>query len=171
VIEPAVFPGYHREIRFAILTLDGKGLPSYGNCSLVLREDMIEYRASVFEENSVFFALRHGVLPPGQDPATVDVDSPKGYRAGWDCRGELAVAKLHDQLKPDTTPDGFADLIAKKGKTTTEDEFIEVHIFGPVTIRTCQRVTINPKGRKPAKSIIRALEKQLAKYSIPLENP
>ena len=51
-MDEALFPHYKDYIRFAALCLDDKGLINYGECSLVLRNDMIEHRATVFEENS-----------------------------------------------------------------------------------------------------------------------
>ena len=59
--DAALFPGYREHIRFAALTLDTNGLTNYGECSLIIREDMIAHRASVFEENSVIWMDRHGI--------------------------------------------------------------------------------------------------------------
>ena len=49
--DDALFPGYKEQIRFAALSLDGKGLSSYGECTLILRDHMIAHRASVLEGN------------------------------------------------------------------------------------------------------------------------
>ena len=53
VIDGVIFPGYHDKIRFAALTLNGRGLSGYGPCALILREDRIARRTTVFEENSI----------------------------------------------------------------------------------------------------------------------
>lgn len=63
--DEALFPEFRKEIRFAALTLDGAGLPRFGECFLVLRTEMIAHRASVFEENSVLFFSKH--FKPGLD--------------------------------------------------------------------------------------------------------
>src|SRR6185295_8695203 len=72
VADEAIFPGYKEAIRFAALTLDGEGVASYGGqepegfCFLVLRNQMIAHRASVFEDNSTVVFERHGrPVPPG----------------------------------------------------------------------------------------------------------
>ena len=53
-----VFPSYNHEIGFAALSLDGKGVLSYGRCSLVLKSIAIARRATVFWENTVEFCNR-----------------------------------------------------------------------------------------------------------------
>lgn len=76
----ALFPDFEEQITFAALSLDGTGLSNYGSCSIVLRNDMIAHRASVFEENSVTFTERHRV-------AMKKGKVPHGYRAPWADRG------------------------------------------------------------------------------------
>lgn len=57
VVEAWLFPGYGKEIRYAALALDGRGLSSYGNGDVVvkLKNDAVAIRASVLEENSYQF--------------------------------------------------------------------------------------------------------------------
>lgn len=69
----ALFPDFEEHITFVALSLDGAGLSNYGACSIVLRNDMIAHRASVFEENSVLFTERHRV-------AMKKGKVPHGYR-------------------------------------------------------------------------------------------
>ena len=45
-----LFPGYSDNIQFALLTLNERGSPHYGEICLVLKEGTISNRASVFEE-------------------------------------------------------------------------------------------------------------------------
>ncbi|MDP2997230.1 MAG: hypothetical protein Q8N47_07065 [Bryobacterales bacterium] len=87
-----LFPHYRDKIRFAALSLDGRGATRWGECSLMLREMPIEDRTTVFEENSVNFALKRtlGVAKP-----TV----PPGHRAVWDRRDQLAASKLEHTLR------------------------------------------------------------------------
>jgi len=61
IVDEALFPYYKKHIRFAALSLDDKGLINWGECSLVLRDDMIAHRATVFEENSILFVGKHHI--------------------------------------------------------------------------------------------------------------
>ena len=75
-------------IRFGSLTLDGNGLPHYGECYWILHTDLISHRTSLFEENTVTFCQTHNTQ------GSNDFNLPKGYRAKWEEAGKLAVAKL-----------------------------------------------------------------------------
>lgn len=149
VVDHAMFGDYRREIRFAALSLDERGLASYGECFWVLRDDMIAHRASVFEENSVMFMVKRKI-------SIVEIDDlPKGYRAAWGERGKLCGAKLAERIDPDTRDDAFPGILLSKGKTSESDDFVEVHIGGPMTARAFEKVV---QLRKPRR---RALAKKL----------
>lgn len=68
-----LFPYYEEHIHFAALSLNGRGAWGWGICSLTLRDEHIEERATVLEENSVHFWRKHLKTPDG--------DLPPGYRA------------------------------------------------------------------------------------------
>ena len=144
--DEALFPGARESIRFAALSLDGLGLPHYGDCSFVLQESMIAHRASVYEENSAISMKKHAYEPP------------PGHRATWEERGKLCVAKLGREVESTTTPAEFPGLLLQAGAIPEEDRFVEVHIWGPMTIRTMERavVTAPRKGQKSAYSAIGA---------------
>jgi hypothetical protein len=149
-----LFPAYKKDIRFGALSLDGRGLMSYGDCSIVLRDDMIAHRASAFEENSALFVERH------------KFKVPKGYRAVWAERGILAVAKLFKTIDSATTPDKYSRILLNPGVTSEADDFIEVHIFGPMTVLTMERVVvIAPQASKRA-TIQRAIRSNLTKHNV-----
>ena len=84
--DAALFSGFQEEIRFGVVSLDGLGALNYGRCFLVLREDMIAHRATVFESNVVLWLKQHA---KSLDDLT---DLPPGYRATWEQRSEIAVA-------------------------------------------------------------------------------
>jgi hypothetical protein len=128
IADEALFPGYKEEIRFAALSLDGAGLSSYGDCSFVLRDDMIAHRASVFEENSTVFMKRHAYEPPA------------GHRAAWGERGKLCVAKLAGRIRPGMPEAQFPGILLRTGTTSAEDDFVEVHIWGPMSLRAVERI-------------------------------
>lgn len=157
VVDEKLFPYYKNHIRFAALSLNGRGLNHYGDCFFVLKEDMIAHRATVFEENSVVFMQRT------QLPVTAKL--PPGYRAIWQDRGHLAVAKLAAAIHPGMTVADFPALLLSDGANPEDDQFIEVHIYGTLSIRSIAAVSQRTKG-----SVVRhkALQQKLAKWGIPL---
>jgi hypothetical protein len=158
--DTVLFPNYKEQMRFGALSLDGRGLPNYGECSIVLREKMIADRASVFEENSALFVERHDIKISRKP------NLPKGYRATWAERAKLGVAKLHGKIDSATTPDKYSQILLKPGASSGDDDFIEAHIFGPMTVLTMERViVIVPQASKRA-TITRAIKSKLAKHNV-----
>lgn len=133
--EVAIF-GYKNvpEIRYAALSTDGQGLTNYkdGECFIHLRDEMIGHRATVFEENNVLFHLKN----QGPDYP------PPGHMATWENRHRLCVVKLHDKIANGLANPDFAAILLKNGATTADDDFVEVHIFGPMTRRTFSKVVV-----------------------------
>jgi hypothetical protein len=167
VAEEALFPGYKEDIRFAALTLDDRGLASYGRCFFTLRPSMTAHRTTVFEENDVLFVKKRNLL------FSQLVDFPKGFRATWDDRGKLCLAKLGGAIQPSMTSADFAGLILRPGATTADDDFVEVHVWGPITIRAIEKVALldAEKGRA-AQAKRRAWGEKLRKqYGVILEGP
>jgi len=154
----ALFPGYEKHIRFAALSLDGVGLTEFGECSMVLRDDMVAHRASVFEDNSAALMEIHH-------------KEPTGYRATWAERSKLCAAKLGGELQPDTSPSEFPRILLYQKSEHEESRFVEVHIWGSMSVRTVGRVLlIRSRGRrKPRKAFELALRDQLAKVGLTLE--
>lgn len=157
IADATLFPLYEKRIRFAALTLDGIGVRNYGDCSLLLREDLVADRTTVFEENSARFVRDRGPrLPPGR-------------RATWDQRSWLCVAKLASAIHTGTTPNDFPGLLLHQGATLEDDRFVEVHIWGSLTARTCERAIVVPKGKKPGQAFRKALRWRLAAVGVELE--
>ena len=134
-----VFPFYQKDIRFAALSLDGRGVPSYGQCSLVLTSIAIAARTTVFWENTVDFCNR--VCPVQKDPI------PPGYRAPWPMRAKLAAAKAEPLLDRHATSDEFSRILLDG------DRFVEVNIHGPFNRHSFDRLLIP----KPSKTYDRAM--------------
>lgn len=109
--DTVLFPGYKKDMRFAALSLNGIGLSNYGSCSIALRDEMIAHRASVFEENSALFMERHEIKISRRP------NLPKGYRAAWDERALLCVAKLSQKIDSATHSDEYSELLLKQGVT------------------------------------------------------
>jgi hypothetical protein len=165
VTDEALFPGQKEKIHFAALTLDAVGVLNYGACQMTLRTPMIAHRASVFEENTVVFMEKHQVKLTEAPAAAV------GFRAPWADRAKVCVAKLADEIKPATTPAMHASLLVHQGATPAEDRFVEIHAWGPMTIRSFEHVVfLRSKDRKKLhKSDERALQAQLAKLGVGFE--
>lgn len=161
--DDALFPGYKQHIRFAALSLDRIGLYNYGECSLVLRDDMIAHRASVFEENSVVWMAKHQIQIPEAN------NLPKGYRAAWSERAKLAVPKLADKIQPTTQPHSYPGLLLQQGTNSEEDQFIEVHIWGPITARTFEHVIVKQPQRRASGVILKALREKLRTAGVKME--
>jgi len=76
--EIAPFGDRNREhIHYAALSLTDLGLTgsAYGECHILLREEMIAHRTSAFEENSPVFMKRHKITVWEAGKL------PKGYRS------------------------------------------------------------------------------------------
>jgi hypothetical protein len=129
-------------IRYAALSLDGRGLSSYGTCFVKLRESHIAHRASVLESNTFDFLE---TIAPGQE-------LPLGYRSNWTDRHKVAVAKCVDEIKPASTAADFGEIILKSNGNRAEDEFIEVHIFGTFDMGAVEsvRIAMGPRNRSEA---------------------
>ena len=90
---------------------------------------MIAHRCSCFEENTAVFWKNNKEFPLGK-------------RSDWDNRYKLCVTKLGGQIDKTSQASDFPRILLCKGKTPLDDNFIECEIFGPITARTLQSVTI-----------------------------
>ena len=103
--ESALFPNFHEDILFACLSLNNRGVAAYGPYTMVLRENLIAHRTSVFQENLLTLSRRLGLLL--HEPV------PPGYRAEWAHRHTLAKAKLHSDIDANTSELDFSAHSAK----------------------------------------------------------
>jgi hypothetical protein len=154
IADEALFLGYREHIRFAALSMDGQGLSSYGECSFVLRDRMIGHRASIYEENSAVSMKKHGYKPPA------------GHRATWPERARLCVAKLAGMIHSRTSRSLFAQLLLKTGKTSRKDRFVEVHVWGPMTVRSIERILVKKQRRQAS---VKSLRDRLKAFGVELE--
>jgi hypothetical protein len=130
------FCGFEKDIRFAALSLDGRGLPYWGECFIVLRTELIAHRASLLQENSVLWMKRY--------LSKFDFSKlPRGHIATWEDRKKLAVAKLGYRLEPKMAVSEFATILMEGAGQ--DADFVEVHVWGPMTRRTCERVLLARK--------------------------
>jgi len=159
-VDSLLFPHYHSEIRFAALSIDGRGMTGYGGLVLVLSDVAIRLRSTVFEKNAIQFCREHQVVAGG--PA------PWGYRAEWGERGTLAAAKLHATIASATTKDQFAGILMDQSGSTTAD-FVEVHIYGPLHRRAIARVAGKEPQRRADQVLLRSVKAKLKEIGVPFE--
>lgn len=81
-----------------------------------------EASATLLEENSYGFVLRHRLLADG--------DIPRGFRALWEDRHKLVVAKLASRIHARTRTDAFPQIVLYSDGDRANDEFVEVHFYG-----------------------------------------
>ena len=137
--ESTINPHFFDQINFACLSLDGIGTSGYGDYHITLKDKLVERRTTVFEENPFVFCERHRIIA-GNAP-------PFGYRATWEKRGLLAMAKLQHNLSGTTTRDQFPGILVQRGAALGCGDFIEAHIYGPLHRATIERV-IGPRPRR-----------------------
>ena len=153
-IDGLFYGGYGEEIIYGALTLNNKGLESYGNCRVILNEDSIKSRSSTLEENSFIFVKTHNIK-------FYTINIPAGYRSTWHNKLKLAVAKLHSKLSYGNVEKDFTDMVLLSTGDKNTDEFIELHIYKELTKLAVKFIFV-PKpinNRKDAISV-RAIEEK-----------
>jgi len=133
-IEGLLFGSLASNIRYAALSIGNKGLTSYGECTMILKDVALKPSATVLESNSYKFVGVHKL----RSEDTI----PPGYRATWENRHLLATAKLAKIVaaaQPSLTAAEI--LIFSEGNRET-DEFIEIHIWGPFGDQAIEAVAL-----------------------------
>jgi hypothetical protein len=156
--DATLFPGYFEKLRCATLSMDDTGAASYGGARagfIIFREAMIAHRTTVFEMNATLWA-QNNVKSNDQN-----ITIPRGYRATWQDRGRLAVAKLASQICAGASIDEMARLVVVQADSSTEEQFIEVHICGQMTRKTIESVTMKRSTRRGRSAEQMILEAQL----------
>ncbi len=152
------------DIRFAALTLDDFGPSSYGDFHLHLREDMIAHRSTVFHTNSALFPERYtGIMPR--------TGLPSGFRATWQDRHLLCLAKLASKINSGTNQQDYGKILLTQDEDPRKEEFVEVHVWGSVTIRTVGQVVVrkNRLGRAGTGARGKKLLQDLGTYGVVLK--
>ncbi len=158
-VDSLLFPYYAEHIHFGSLSIDLTGISTYGNYSMVLKELAIRDRATVFEENSIMFIKKRRIV--AGDPL------PLGYRTTWMNRSSLALAKLGKRLTPTTVGAEFPKLLATSD--TTDPDFIEVHIYGPIHRRAIEHFSGPQPRQKADKVLLRSACRKLREIGATVE--
>ena len=135
-VDAKIHPGYEKDIIYAALSPDGRGLTGYGEITLQLREDAVERRASVLRENAFDFYERYHL-------GDRDAQETPGWRSVWADRALLGVAHLEALLTPALSPRALPELVLSVGATRRDDHFVEVHIFDPLSWQMLASATLD----------------------------
>ena len=84
-------------------------------------------------------------------------EPPHGFRATWDDRGRLAIAKLHSKLASGMIDSDFAAVLMELKGDAADCDFAEVHIYGKLHLRLIESV----EGPLPTDKHERALWKSV----------
>ncbi len=159
--ESTINPLYFEKINCTALSLDGFGVLWWGEYSMAFKELHIASRATVFEENPFLFCGRHRVIA-GRRP-------PLGYRATWENRDQLAVAKLASKIESVTEKSQFPPILLNEGTSRGDADFVECHIYGPLHPTSIERV-IGPRPKKGPDLIIwKSVSNSLRKVGVIVE--
>ncbi|HER26149.1 MAG TPA: hypothetical protein ENI69_03475 [Rhodospirillales bacterium] len=155
--EGTLFGSYAGDICYAALSLDGAGLVSNGPCSVTISETTCEASATLLEENSYTFVRNRNILPGD--------DIPLGYRALWRDRHKLAVAKLAHKVTPGTQDHTFKHLLLESDGNKENDEFLEIHLYGPFDNQSIDAVSAPRPENAPnkEKNDLRRIRDQITK--------
>lgn len=134
------FPNYTAEMHYGALSLSDSGVSGWGEVALVLGDKLIEKRATVGETNAVYFAQN---IP-------IDESLPPGRRAQWHDRDKLCVAKLSGKLVSDTPAGQFPEILLTNATSKDKADFVEVHVYGKLTLDSVSRVRAPRKYEQPA---------------------
>lgn len=138
-VESILFGSLAAEIRYAALSMDGRGLLSYGSCTIVLREMMVAASATLLEDNSYKFVRDRQLM--------FDSNIPAGYRATWEDRHKLVVSKLGARIAAAQPPINSAGILLFSEGDRQTDIFVEIHIWGPFDQQSIDWVRIpDPQG-------------------------
>ncbi len=148
-VEAILFGRYGDYIRYAALSLDRRGVESYGPFSIQLKDLAVRKRASVLEDNSYRFVEKHSLRAGDQIPA--------GYRAVWAERHMLAVAKLTHRLVPQTQDGEFPRLVLRSTQKRADDEFMEVHVYGSFNSQAIEAVVATSRLARVPRARLRVV--------------
>ena len=149
-----LFGSYAADIRYGVLSLDGRGLSSYGIAFLKLRDVSVRDRTTFLEENSFRFVERGG---HGRHSL------PKGRSSVWRNRNELASTKLQPTLEVGSDIKDWAAELVRDGEDRLEDAFVEAHIFGPFNAASVESVSFGSADSRSERNDIASIEELMAR--------
>jgi len=137
-VDGTLFGQVGEQLIAAALSLECRGLISYGAFRVQLREVAISKRSSLLEENSYFFVDHHQVV--------AGKPIPFGFLSSWGNRHKLAVAKLASRLDRQTSNQEYQLVLLRSSSGDRDlDDFIEIQIYGSFDNNAVEKIS----GAKP----------------------
>ncbi|WP_257305208.1 hypothetical protein [Geothrix campi] len=133
-----LFGHYAEDIRYGLLSINGRSLKNYGIVHIQLRDIAIKDRVSFLHENSYLFVREFDLKP--------DSPLPVGYRCSWLNKKELVAAKLESSLVPGSGKEEWARLLVNNGETRDRDQCVEAHIYGPFNSAAIENIEYENNG-------------------------
>lgn len=150
-LHDSILFGSENDMVYSALSIDEQGLISYGEATLILRIPSIENRTSALETNSYFF-----IEEASKKGWTINNPLPPGFMSTWFTKYKLSLSKLAKKLKKGIKKDEMARLILTSYGNRSNDEFIELHIFGKIVNTTLEKIKI-PSSTKASTDYIKRL--------------
>ena len=126
---------------------------------------MVDHRTTLFESNCLTYRQKNGI------PLDLE-DLVPGLRCTWDQRAMLVVAKYSRDIERSTTADQFQSVIMRIGSSGDDDEFIEAHIWGPLSrgsidrvVRTRRDLALDPTDSEEQEYVDMKAERVLRKLT------
>ncbi|MBQ0719934.1 MAG: hypothetical protein KBT88_10230 [Gammaproteobacteria bacterium] len=135
IVAGALFGSFGDQILYGALSLNGRGLATYGDIYCTLKGDSISKRTSFLEENSYDFSQKYK-----------DEQLPNGYRCDWGNRDKLVAIKLESEglIKKSSDPKKWPSLVLNcDGVDRSKDKFVEAHIYGSFNIYSIDKIVVS----------------------------
>lgn len=151
VVAGALFANFGEKIVYGALSLNERGLSTYGDIFCVLKAVAVDERTSFLSTNSYEFIDKYG-----------NSNHPEGYRSDWPNRAKLVGTKLEENgliRKRQSIKDWEQIMLVCDGKNRDRDEFIEAHIFGSFNVFGIEKmVAATPIDKKKKKIVYAVIE-------------
>ncbi len=98
---------------------------------------MICHRTTVFPWNTVTWFISNSI------PLQNAEEHIRGLCACWDDRAKSVVIKLEDRIPHLSSLYDAQQEVLRVGTTTDTDDFIEAHVFGPITRKAIRSVIVD----------------------------
>jgi len=151
-----LFGTYGSKIRYGVLSLMTRGLRAYGDVACRMQNVAIQDRVSFLECNSYGFVEAHKLRP--------GTPIPEGYRAVWNNRHLLAVAKLGSRIVGGGGEEDWQNLLLLDAFDRKVDDFIEAHIYESFTVNAVEEMVALP-GRSRDKDVLLDVDIALEKFA------
>lgn len=125
-VESNIF-GTRDDLIYAALSVDEKGLHSYGPIALILNNAFVEKRAGMLIENSFTFTNKL------KSSGWIDDDPiPPGNLSLWSARSKLALTKQYEKVAENDDFITYPKLVMHTSGERKTDDFMEVYVEGDV---------------------------------------